>query len=73
MVGGSVKIDISEPMVNPSTSDQGESQSDDDVPYFSDIEAMVIVQRFVTWSTIIYTITYYTSFYCVSMIFSSDT
>lgn len=30
-----------EPMVNPLMSDQEEPGSDDDVPYFSDIEAMV--------------------------------
>ncbi|KAK9265967.1 hypothetical protein L1049_003491 [Liquidambar formosana] len=31
-----------EPVVNPSTSDQEEFESDGDVPYFSDIEAMIL-------------------------------
>ncbi|KAL3525324.1 hypothetical protein ACH5RR_013696 [Cinchona calisaya] len=39
---GSVKIDVLESTVNPLTSHQEESQSDKDVPYFSDIEAMIL-------------------------------
>lgn len=38
---GSVKIALSEIVDNPSASDQDESESENDVPYFSDIEAMV--------------------------------
>lgn len=32
---------LPESVVNPSLSDQDDSESDNDVPYFSDIEAMV--------------------------------
>ena len=43
-VAGSLKIDMSDSTaVNPSASDQEELGSDKDVPYFSDVEAMVIV------------------------------
>lgn len=42
-VAGSLKIDISDSTtVNPSVSDQEESESDNDVPYFSDVEAMIL-------------------------------
>lgn len=37
---GSTKMNFLEP-INSLMSDQEESESDDDVPYFSDIEAMV--------------------------------
>lgn len=40
---GSAKAAM-ESSANPSTSDQEEPPSDDDVPYFSDIEAMVILE-----------------------------
>lgn len=39
---GSVEITLRESMVNPSTSDQEEPDSDNDVPCFSDIEAMIL-------------------------------
>ncbi|KAA8547452.1 hypothetical protein F0562_003684 [Nyssa sinensis] len=39
---GSVKMSLPESVVNPSASDQEESESDNDVPYFSDIEAMIL-------------------------------
>uniref|UniRef100_A0A5B7AE40 FHA domain-containing protein n=1 Tax=Davidia involucrata TaxID=16924 RepID=A0A5B7AE40_DAVIN len=39
---GSVKMTLPEFVVNPSTSDQEESESENDVPYFSDIEAMIL-------------------------------
>lgn len=38
---GSSKIAIAESIMNPSVSEEEESQSEDDVPYFSDVEAMV--------------------------------
>lgn len=41
---GSAKVAAVESSANPSTSDQEEPPSDDDVPYFSDIEAMVILE-----------------------------
>lgn len=40
---GSSKIAIAESIMNPSVSEEEESQSEDDVPYFSDVEAMVDV------------------------------
>lgn len=33
-------------IMNPSVSEEEESQSDDDMPYFSDVEAMVDVELF---------------------------
>ncbi|KAL7144158.1 hypothetical protein ABFS83_08G240100 [Erythranthe nasuta] len=39
---GSARTPIPESVVNDSVSDQEESQIDDDVPYFSDIEAMIL-------------------------------
>lgn len=41
---------LPESVVNPSTSDHEEPESDNDVPYFSDIEAMVNLQTFVLMS-----------------------
>ncbi|CDP01942.1 unnamed protein product [Coffea canephora] len=42
-VAGSLKIDMSDSTaVNPSASDQEELGSDKDVPYFSDVEAMIL-------------------------------
>ncbi|KAJ7957821.1 Forkhead-associated (FHA) domain protein [Quillaja saponaria] len=40
--GGSADAIVSEPVVNPSTSDQELLHSDDDVPHYSDIEAMIL-------------------------------
>ncbi|GER40387.1 forkhead-associated (FHA) domain-containing protein [Striga asiatica] len=39
---GSVSTSLPESLVNNSVSDQEESQIDDDVPYFSDVEAMIL-------------------------------
>lgn len=39
---GSVKLTIPESIANPSTSDKDECESDGDIPYFSDIEAMIL-------------------------------
>lgn len=44
---GPIEITLPESVVNPSTSDHEEPESDNDVPYFSDIEAMVNLQTFV--------------------------
>ncbi|KAK4346899.1 hypothetical protein RND71_033238 [Anisodus tanguticus] len=38
----SVRIAVTEPAINPSTSEVEDPQSDDDVPYFSDVEAMIL-------------------------------
>ncbi|XP_059293108.1 uncharacterized protein LOC132046486 [Lycium ferocissimum] len=38
----SVRVAITEPTINPSTSEVEDPQSDDDVPYFSDVEAMIL-------------------------------
>ncbi|CAN4078803.1 unnamed protein product [Withania somnifera] len=38
----SVRVAVTEPTINPSTSEVEDPQSDDDVPYFSDIEAMIL-------------------------------
>jgi len=39
---GSIEMALPESVVNPSTSDHEEPESDNDVPYFSDIEAMIL-------------------------------
>ncbi|KAG5534605.1 hypothetical protein RHGRI_022657 [Rhododendron griersonianum] len=39
---GPIEITLPESVVNPSTSDHEEPESDNDVPYFSDIEAMIL-------------------------------
>lgn len=39
----SVRVAVTEPKINPSTSEVEDPQSDDDVPCFSDVEAMVIL------------------------------
>lgn len=44
---GPIDITLPESVVNPSTSNHEEPESDNDVPYFSDIEAMVNLQTFV--------------------------
>ncbi|CAN4083367.1 unnamed protein product [Withania somnifera] len=38
----SVRVAVTEPTINPSTSEVEDPQSDDDVPYFSDVEAMIL-------------------------------
>lgn len=38
----SVRVAVTEPIINPSTSEVEDPQSDDDVPYFSDVEAMIL-------------------------------
>ncbi|KAK4368102.1 hypothetical protein RND71_011894 [Anisodus tanguticus] len=38
----SVRVAVTEPAINPSTSEVEDPQSDDDVPYFSDVEAMIL-------------------------------
>lgn len=43
---GSSKMGLAEMIMNPSVSEEEESQSDDDMPYFSDVEAMVDVELF---------------------------
>lgn len=43
---GSSKMGLPEMIMNPSVSEEEESQSDDDMPYFSDVEAMVDVELF---------------------------
>ncbi|KAG8383395.1 hypothetical protein BUALT_Bualt04G0008000 [Buddleja alternifolia] len=40
--GGSGRLALQEPAVESSESDQEESHIDDDVPYFSDVEAMIL-------------------------------
>lgn len=42
----SVRAAAIESAINPSTSELEEPQSDDDVPYFSDVEALVILVLF---------------------------
>ncbi|KAE9446072.1 hypothetical protein C3L33_22056, partial [Rhododendron williamsianum] len=44
---GPIEITLPESVVNPSTSDHEEPESDNDVPYFSDIEAMCSQFEFV--------------------------
>ncbi|XP_052196719.1 uncharacterized protein LOC127804046 isoform X2 [Diospyros lotus] len=39
---GAVELTLPVPVVNPTTSDLEEPESNDDVPYFSDIEAMIL-------------------------------
>ncbi|KAL3345992.1 hypothetical protein AABB24_024777 [Solanum stoloniferum] len=38
----SVRVAVTEPTINPSTSEVEDPQSDDDVPCFSDVEAMIL-------------------------------
>lgn len=38
----SVRVAVTQPTINPSTSEVEDPQSDDDVPYFSDVEAMIL-------------------------------
>lgn len=42
----SVRGAVPEPTINPSTSEVEDLQSDDDVPSFSDVETMVILEVF---------------------------
>lgn len=42
----SVRVAVTEPTINPSTSEVEDPQSDDDVPCYSDVEAMVIDEVF---------------------------